>query len=124
MAEGWLRQLAPDGYEAQSAGTERRAVHPLAIQAMAEVGIDISPHTSKLPVGLMQGPWDYVITVCDSANERCPLSSQERSNAFHWGFPDPSVATGTEEEKLSVFRGIRDQIGSRLKGWLADQQKR
>ena len=123
MAEGWLRHLAPDRYEAQSAGTERRTVHPLAIQAMAEVGIDISTHTSKLLVGLMQEPWDYVITVCDSANERCPLFPG-KVQRLHWGFPDPSAAIGTEEEKLSVFRGIRDQIGSRLKGWLTDQQER
>jgi len=123
MAEGWLRHLAPDRYEAQSAGTERRAVHPLAIRAMAEVGIDISSHTSKIVVGLMQEPWDYVITVCDSANERCPLFPG-KIQRLHWGFPDPSAATGTDEQRLVVFRRIRDQIGDRLKGWLVDQQER
>jgi arsenate reductase len=73
MAEGFVRALAGDRFDARSAGTERTSVHPLAIAAMAERGIDISRHTSTLLVGLMQGPWDYAITVCDEASERCPL---------------------------------------------------
>ena len=123
MAEGWLRHLAPECYEAQSAGTERRAVHPLAIRTMAEIGVDISAHTSKLFIGLMPEPWDYVITVCDAANERCPLFPG-KTQRLHWGFPDPSAATGTEEERMAVFRRTRDLIGDRLKAWLADQHER
>lgn len=118
MAEGLLRALAPDRFEVQSAGTERRTVHPLAIRAMAEQGIDISGHTSKLMLGLVQEPWDYVITVCDSANERCPLfPSQVRR--LHWSFPDPSQATGSEDQRLDTFRAVRNEIEARLRAWLS-----
>ena len=117
MAEGFLRAMAGERFDVKSAGTERTAVHPLAIQVMAERGIDISRHTSKLLAGLVQEPWDYVVTVCDDANERCPWvpSSVKR---LHWSFPDPSRTTGTEEERLVVFRRVRDQIRERLTDWL------
>ena len=119
MAEGLLRALAPDRFEVQSAGTERRTVHPLAIRAMAEQGIDISGHTLKLMFGLVQEPWDYVITVCDSANERCPLfPSQVRRLRLHWSFPDPSQATGSEDQRLDTFRTVRDDIAARLRACL------
>src|SRR6266550_8313660 len=113
MAEGLLRALAGERFEAQSAGTEQTRVHPLAIRAMAERGIDISGHTSKLFTGLLQEPWDYLITVCDDANERCPFvpGSVKR---LHWSFEDPSRAKGSEEERLPVFRRVRDQIRQRL----------
>jgi arsenate reductase len=115
MAEGFLRARAGDRFEAGSAGTEKTSVHPLAIRAMAERGIDISGHTSKVYSGLEA--WDYLITVCDDANERCPWvpGSVKR---LHWSFPDPSRATGTEEERLAVFRRVRDQIEKRLTDWL------
>jgi len=82
MAEGWLRNMAPDRFEAQSAGTERRSIHPLAIRAMAERGIDISGHTSKLLMGFMQEPWDYVITVCADANEDVRFSPGRSSGCI------------------------------------------
>ena len=117
MAEGFLRALAADRYEADSAGTEKTSVNPLAIQAMAERGIDIRTHTSKRYEDLLPARWDYLITVCDDANERCPWvpGSVKR---LHWSFPDPSRATGTEEERLAVFRRVRDQIEQRLIDWL------
>jgi arsenate reductase len=120
MAEGFLRAIAGDRFEAQSAGTERTAVHPLAIQVMAERGIDISQHTSKLYVGLMNEPWDYLITVCDEANERCPFvpGSVKR---LHWSLEDPSRSSGSEQERLAVFRRVRDQIEVRLTDWIKTQ---
>jgi arsenate reductase (thioredoxin) len=117
MAEGFLRQLAGDRFEVASAGTEATRVHPLAIRAMRDVGVDISLHTSKTVDPLLDRPWDYVITVCDSANERCPLFPG-RTTRLHWSFDDPSQATGTEDERLDTFRRVRNEIQTRLGAWL------
>ena len=113
MAEGFLRAIAGDRFEAGSAGTEKTSVNPLAIRAMAERGIDLGGHASKVYADVAPPSWDYLITVCDDANERCPWvpGSVKR---LHWSFPDPSRATGTEEERLAVFRRVRDQIQERL----------
>ena len=117
MAEGFLRAMAGDRFEAGSAGTEKTSVNPLAIRAMSELGIDLGGHTSKLYEDVASEAWDYLITVCDDANERCPWvpGSVKR---LHWSFPDPSRATGSEEERLAVFRRVRDQIQERLTDWL------
>ena len=120
MAEGFLRAMAGDRFDVKSAGTERTAVHPLAIQVMAERGIDISQHTSKPLVGLMREPWDYVVTVCDDANERCPLFPG-RVKRVHWPFEDPSRATGSDVERLETFRRVRDQIERQLQHWLSTE---
>ncbi len=117
MAEGFLRSMARDRFEVASAGTEATRVHPLAKKAMGEVGIDLSGHTSKTVDLLLDQPWDYVITVCDNANEKCPIFPKKTSR-LHWSFPDPSRATGTEEERLEVFRQVRDQIEARLVEWI------
>ena len=93
MAEGLLRRLAPERLEVESAGTEATRVHPLAIEAMREIGIDISGHRSKTLDGFVGQPWDYVITVCDHANERCPLFPG-RAQRIHWSFEDPSGRAG------------------------------
>jgi arsenate reductase len=92
-------------------------VNPLAIRAMSEVGIDLGGHTSKAVDGLLADPWDYVITVCDEANERCPILPG-RTTRLHWSFPDPSRATGSDDERLTVFREVRDAIRVRLTDWL------
>jgi arsenate reductase len=118
MAEGILRALAGDRFDIASAGTERTRVHPLAIQAMAEVGIDLNGHTSKTFDTLIDQPWDYVITVCDNANERCPVFP-EKTTRIHWSFDDPSQAAGTEADRLESFRRIRDEIHAKLRQWLA-----
>jgi arsenate reductase len=120
MAEGFLRAMAGDRFEAQSAGTEKTSVNPLAIKAMAELNVDLSGHSSKVYDGLMKEHGDYLITVCDEANERCPFvpGSVKR---LHWSFEDPSRAKGSEEERLQVFRRVRDQIHQRLAEWLATQ---
>jgi arsenate reductase len=118
MAEALLRALAGDRFEVASAGTEATRVHPLAIRAMGELGIDISGHASKTLDRFLGEPWDYVITVCDSANERCPVFPA-RTQRIHWSFEDPSRAAGTDEERCVVFRRVRDEIASRLGAWLA-----
>jgi arsenate reductase (thioredoxin) len=117
MAEGFLRALAGNRFEPSSAGTEKTSVNPLAIRAMAERGVDISEHTSKVVDELTPESWDYLITVCDDANERCPFVPGVRAR-LHWSFQDPSQATGTEEERLAIFRRVRDQIEARLSEWL------
>ena len=120
MAEGFLRSFARDRFDAQSAGTEKTSVHPLAIRVMAERGVDISGHTSKVLTESVQASADYLITVCDDANERCPFVPGIRKRV-HWSFEDPSRATGTDEERLVVFRRVRDQIKARLSEWLKTQ---
>ena len=119
IAEGFLRALAGERFDVASAGTEATRVHPLAIRAMEEVGIDLTGHTSKTIDVFFSQPWDYVITVCDSANERCPMFPGGTTR-IHWSFDDPSQATGTDEDKLKKFRRVRDEILARLRQWLAD----
>jgi arsenate reductase len=113
MAEGLLRALAGDRFEAMSAGTEATHVRPLAIRAMEEVGIDISGQESKTLDRYLKEPFDHVITVCDDANEACPIFPGAASR-LHWSFEDPSKAEGTEEERLAVFRSVRDQLRERI----------
>jgi arsenate reductase len=120
MAEGVLRALAGDRFDVASAGTEATRVHPLAVRAMAEVGIDLRRHTSKTLDRFLDAVWDDVVTVCDSANARCPVFPGG-ARRLHWSFDDPSAAAGTEEERLEVFRRVRDEIAARIRAWLADQ---
>jgi arsenate reductase (thioredoxin) len=113
MAEGLLRNLGGDQFEAFSAGTEATALRPLAVRAMAELGIDISGQQSKTLDRYLDQPFDAVITVCDQANEACPVffGAKER---LHWSFPDPSKAEGPEEQQLLVYRQVRDAIRERI----------
>ena len=120
MAEGFLRSLAGDRFDVASAGTEATRVHPLARGAMAELGIDISGHTSKVVDELVDQPWDYVITVCDAANESCPVFPK-KSSRLHWSFEDPSRATGSDDQRLEAFRHVRDQIERRIADWIRTQ---
>jgi arsenate reductase (thioredoxin) len=113
MAEGLLRHLAGDRFEAHSAGTEATRVRPLAVRAMGEMGVDISGQESKTLDRYLKEPFDYVITVCDDANEACPFFP-EAANRLHWSFEDPSKAEGSEEERLAVFRSVRDRIRQRI----------
>ena len=117
MAEGLLRAWAGDGYEAHSAGVEATEVRPLAIRAMAELGIDISEQFSKRLDTYAGQPFDYAITVCDEAREACPFFAGA-TETLHWRFDDPAAATGTEEERLAVFRRVRDEIGTRIRSEL------
>ena len=120
MAEGLLRHLAGDRFEVASAGTEATRVHPLAIRAMAEAGIDIGGHASKTVDRFVDQRWDHVVTVCDGARERCPAFPAAAAR-IHWSLDDPSAASGPEEERLGVFRLVRDEIAHRLRDWLAGQ---
>jgi arsenate reductase len=120
MAEGWLRHLAGDRFDVVSAGTEPSRVNPLAIAVMRERGIDISGHTSK-PVGKFLGEsFAYLMTVCDSAQERCPVFPGAVKR-IHWSLRDPAAATGSEAERTAVFRQVRDEIEARIRPWLESQ---
>ena len=120
MAEGFLRSLAGDRFEVASAGTQATRVHPLAIRAMAEVGIDLGGNTSKVVDAFVEQPWEYVITVCDGANEACPVFPK-KSSRLHWSFEDPSQATGSDDQRLEVFRRVREQIRRRVTAWIRTQ---
>jgi arsenate reductase len=114
MAEGLLRSLGGNRFDAHSAGTEATHVRPLAIEAMAELGIDISQQRSKTLDRYLDQPFDAVITVCDQAAEACPVFAGARRR-LHWSFPDPSKATGTKEERLAVYRRVRDDIAAHIR---------
>jgi arsenate reductase (thioredoxin) len=116
MAEGLLRTIAGGRFEAFSAGAEATEVRPLAIRAMAEVGIDISGQRSKTVQEFEGQAFDWVVTVCDDAKEACPYFPGDRQ--LHWSFDDPSAAEGPEEERLEVFRRIRDEIALRIRSEL------
>lgn len=114
MAEGLLRHLAGDRFEAFSAGTEVSSVRPEAIKVMGELGIDISAQRSKSVDEFAGQQFAWVITVCDRARESCPYFPGAEQTA-HWGFDDPAEAEGTDQERLQVFRRVRDQIRDRLR---------
>jgi arsenate reductase len=109
MAEGLLRALKGDRYDAFSAGTEPKGVHPGAIAVMAETGIDIGAHRSKGLADFQGMVFDEVVTVCGHAQESCPVVSG-MGRKRHQGFADPAAATGSEAEILDAFRRVRDEI--------------
>lgn len=114
MAEGWINHLVGEEWEARSAGTRPAAqVHPLAVRVMAEAGVDISGGVPEHVDRYLEEPWDLVVTVCDSARESCPIFPRP-VNTLHISFPDPAEATGSEEQRLEVFRAVRDDIRARL----------
>src|SRR5436853_6806307 len=121
MAEGLLRHLGGDRFEVFSAGTEATQVRPLAIKAMAELGIDISKQQSKTLDRYLNEPFDEVITVCDTAAEACPVFPGA-AKRHHWSFPDPSKATGSEAEQLAVYRRVRDEIQARIEKELLTEE--
>jgi arsenate reductase len=114
MAEGWVRHLLGDRWEVASAGTHPAGeVAPLTVRVMAEVGVDISNGWPKHWAPFLDQAWDLVVTVCDSARESCPLFPGA-AEQIHVSFPDPVLAMGTEEERLAVYRAVRDDIRERL----------
>jgi arsenate reductase len=114
MAEGWLNHRLGGQWEARSAGTAPAArVHPLAVRAMAEVGVDIAGARPEHVDAYLDEPWDLVVTVCDSALETCPVFPRPVER-LHVAFSDPAAAEGTDDEKLAVFRRVRDLIRDRL----------
>lgn len=115
MAEGFIRHFYSDLYDASSGGTEPSGINPFAIQVMDEIGIDISGHESKSVKQFLDEEFDHVVTVCDQANEACPFFPGAK-NAIHKGFQDPTLAEGTDEEIMAVFRKVRDEI----KKWIEE----
>ncbi len=109
MAEGLLRAEGRLDVEVFSAGTIATSVRPEAVAAMEELGIDIGDQTSKTLGRYLGAPFDYVVTVCDEANEACPFFPGAKRR-LHWSLPDPSAADGTEEERLTAFRSVRDRL--------------
>ncbi|RYY45289.1 MAG: arsenate reductase ArsC [Chitinophagaceae bacterium] len=109
IAEGYLRQFAANNAEVYSAGVETHGVNPMAIETMQEDGIDISQHTSNNMEEYRNINFDFVITVCDNAKERCPFFPS-KAKKFHHNFPDPAKARGTDSEIKEAFRRVREQI--------------
>ncbi|MCX6054160.1 MAG: arsenate reductase ArsC [Chloroflexi bacterium] len=123
MAEAFLRNYAGDYFEVYSAGLEPKGVNPFSIRVMSEVGIDISAQKSKsvseyLGKVLVQ----ILITVCDDAEKNCPTNWPGITKKLHWSFEDPAAFIGSEDEKLSKFREIRDQIDQKIQSWI-DEKK-
>jgi len=112
MAEGLLRTMGKGTVEAYSAGTEPKSVHPLAIQTMRDIDIDISHHRSKAVDEFLEQQFDFVISVCARAAEQCP--AWPRGEQIRWHFDDPAETTGSEEQKLAVFRRVRNEIRQRI----------
>jgi arsenate reductase len=119
IAEGYLRHFADNKADIYSAGVETHGVNPRAISTMQEDGIDISSHTSNNIVEYHNIDFDFVITVCDNAKERCPYFPT-KAKMFHYNFPDPAKATGTEEEVIEQFRNVRQQIKDYCKQFVAE----
>ena len=119
MAEALLREAAGGRFRVASAGTAPTRVHPLAEQAMAERGLSLESHRAKA-LAEMGTRWDYVITVCDAAYERCP-EFPAKTSRLHWSIEDPSRATGTPAQQLDAFRRVRDDLAERITRWVADR---
>ncbi|MFM9903512.1 MAG: arsenate reductase ArsC [Pyrinomonadaceae bacterium] len=113
MAEGLLRHQAGDKFDVTSAGTVASFVRPQAIEVMKEIGIDISGHRSKCLDEFLGTSFDYIITVCDNANQTCPVFPG-KATRIHYSFDDPAEAKGTDDEILQVFRRVRDEIRDKL----------
>lgn len=120
MAHGWLQSLGGDRVAVSSAGTQPKTVHPIAIRVMAEVGIDISGHTSDHIDRYLEADFDLVLTVCDAAREACPVFPGAK-RTLHRAFEDPDYPWMTDEEMTDVFRGIRDAIGAFSRELLASE---
>jgi len=116
MAEGLLCSSSGGKIEVHSAGTRPSSVNPIAIEVMQELGVDISGHRSKSVDEFAGQEFDYVITVCDSAREACPVFPG-RAQRLHWSFEDPAAASGSVEERKAVFRRVRDQIADQLRNF-------
>ncbi|MFQ5637736.1 MAG: arsenate reductase ArsC [bacterium] len=123
MAEGFLKSF-DSGLEVYSAGTKpAERVHPKAVQVMREAGVDIGSHSPKMVDGFLYKSFDYIITVCDQAKETCPVFVGNVKDQLHMGFDDPAQAAGTEEQILSEFRRIRDEVRDKFKKFYDEDVK-
>lgn len=124
MAQGWLEHLAGDRFAVYSAGVEPGVLNPMAVRAMAEVGIDISHHVAEgIHKYLGKVAIYHLIIVCDKASQTCPRIWPGARERHEWIFDDPSAAMGSEDEKLDVFRRVRDEIREKIEGWLSEQSQ-
>lgn len=122
MAESFLRKYGNGQFESHSAGMEPKGVNPLTVKVMNEVGIDISSQESKgIDRYLGKRHFQYLVTVCDDADQNCPTVWPGVNTRMHWSFEDPARFEGTEEEKLAKFREVRDLIEMKIKAWVAEQ---
>ncbi len=120
MAEGLLRQHAGDRFQVFSAGTRPGSLHPLAVRAMAELGVDISGQVSKSVYRFMAEKFDYVITVCNRARETCP-EIPGAGKQLHWSLSDPAEVQGSEHERLEAFRRVGDKIADHIGHFVSEQ---
>jgi arsenate reductase len=120
MAEGFLRHLAGDRFEAASAGSQATRVNPDTVRVMKEIGIDISAHQSKDVSEFLGQSFTYVVRVCDRAKATCPIFPGA-FRYFDWGLDDPAAAQGTDDERLAVFRRVRDEIERRVQEFVAKE---
>lgn len=118
MAEGMLRAWAGDRFEVYSGGTEASGVRPEAITVMDELGVDLRGHTSKTIQPFIGQAWDFLIPVCEEGCEACPYVPGAKT-VLRWPFDDPSAATGTDPERLAVFRRVRDEMAARIRQFIA-----
>jgi len=124
IAEGLFRHLGGERVQVFSAGSEPSGeVHPLAVRAMAEIGLDISAHRPKSVIDFLGQPFDYVIAVCSHAAQSCPVFPGPATR-LNWFYDDPAAVEGDEMERLAAFRAVRDDLRERIAQWLADQSKR
>lgn len=126
MAEAFLKEMAGDRFEVESAGLEPGTLNPYVVEVMRESGIDISANKTQSVFDLFKEgrKFQYVIAVCDKeASERCPIFPS-LSEKLHWPFPDPSAAAGTDEEKLAAARSVRDQIQAKVSDWVVHTRDR
>ena len=123
IAEGFLRNVAGERFDVMSAGIEPKGLNPFAIQAMREIGIDISSQRSKDAMEFVGTPVQYVVTVCSNAREKCPVFPAT-VKFMHWDLDDPAAVQGTEEEKLAAFRKVRDEIFAHIEQEFGAQQGR
>ena len=121
IAQAWLRELGGENFEVYSAGLEPHGVNPLTITVMEETGYDMSQHRSKhLDEYMGKIDFDFLITVCGNADERCPFFPG-MGTRLHWPFEDPAAFQGPEDDKLALFRKVRDQIKEKIQTWLDDE---
>lgn len=122
IADGFLSTLGEEQYEVKSAGLEAHGLNPRAVQVMKEAGVDISNNTSDVIDPEILNRADFVITLCGHADEHCPVISNKNVVKWHWGFDDPAKATGTEEEIMSQFRTVRDDIKNRIEQFVKESK--
>ena len=123
MAEAFLKKHGGDRYDAYSAGIEPKGINPYTERVMEEIGVSLSGQYSKHVKEYMgKVHFGYLITVCDEAEKNCPTAFPGIGQRIHWSFEDPAAFVGSDDEKLTKFREVRDQIERRIKEWLIEQQ--